>query len=156
MQEDLSQAFTGLDPVTLAVRDMIGSSRELAGRMAARMSMNATDMSAIGLLVQHGPMGATELAAQLGIRTASATLLIDRLERSGHVVRTRDTVDRRRVTITETAVARQASVAAWAPIIRRFDEVCSALPEAEKAVVLDFLTRLTEVIAADQRETDRS
>ncbi|SDS77570.1 MarR family winged helix-turn-helix transcriptional regulator [Actinoplanes derwentensis] len=146
MQEELTELYDGLDPVTLAVRDMIGGSRELVGRMAGRMKMNATDMSAIGALVQNGPMGATELATHLGIRTASATLLLDRLERSGHVERTRDTTDRRRVTITETETARQASLEAWAPVIRRIDEVCAALPEPEKEVVLDFLRRLTDAV----------
>ncbi|GLY06552.1 MULTISPECIES: MarR family transcriptional regulator [Actinoplanes] len=145
MQDD--EAFAGLDPVTLAVRDMIGGSRELVGRMAVRMRMNATDMSAIGALVQHGPMGATDLARNLGIRTASVTLLIDRLERDGHVERTRDTTDRRRVTVTETAAARRASVEAWAPVIHRIDEVCAALSTADREVVLAFLGRLTEAVA---------
>lgn len=140
------QDFTDLDPATLAVRDMIGGSRELVGRMAERMKMNPTDMSAIGALVQHGPMGATELAAHLGIRTASVTLLIDRLERDGLVVRRRDHTDRRRVTVTETPAARQASVRAWAPVIGRIDEICAALPDGERAVILAFFGRLTAAV----------
>ncbi|GAA1582247.1 MarR family winged helix-turn-helix transcriptional regulator [Actinoplanes couchii] len=149
MREDLIHLYDGLDPVTLAVRDMIGGSRELVGKMAVRMRMNANDMSAIGALVQNGPMGSTELAHTLGIRTASATLLIDRLERSGLVERHRDTIDRRRVTITETEAAREASLEAWAPVISRIDEVCAALPDAEKTVILDFLGRLTLAVDGD-------
>ncbi|WP_430782371.1 MarR family winged helix-turn-helix transcriptional regulator [Actinoplanes sp. G11-F43] len=147
MRDDPSQAFTGLDPATLAVRDMIGGSRELVGRMAVRMKMNPTDMQAIGALVQHGPMGATELAGHLGIRTASVTLLIDRLERDGLVVRRRDSTDRRRVTVTETDTARQASVQAWEPLIRRIDQVCTALSDSERQVVLGFFGRLNEAVA---------
>ncbi|MFI5931814.1 MarR family winged helix-turn-helix transcriptional regulator [Actinoplanes sp. NPDC051494] len=153
MQEDPAQPYADLDPVTLAVRDMIGDSRELVGRMAARMKMNPTDMSAIGALVQNGPMGATELADHLGIRTASATQMIDRLERTGHVERKRDTVDRRRVTVTETDAARQASVQAWAPVIHRIDEVCAALPAPDRATILAFFDRLNEAVAAAERET---
>jgi DNA-binding MarR family transcriptional regulator len=133
----------GLDPVTLAVRDLIGASRELVGRMAQVMGMNANDMAAIGALTQHGPMGVAQLAYRLGIRSASATLLVDRLERAGHVERVRDTTDRRRVVLTDTAAARATSLEAWLPVIREIDEVCRTLGDAERASVLDFLHRVT-------------
>lgn len=146
VQEQPTGPFDGLDPATLAVRDLISGSRELVGRMAHRMGMNVNDMSAIGELVQHGPLGASDLAHRLGIRSASATLLVDRLERAGHVERVRDTVDRRRVTITETDAARQASSAAWAPVIARIDAYCSSLSPAERATVLAFFEHLTDVV----------
>ncbi|WP_305784599.1 MarR family winged helix-turn-helix transcriptional regulator [Symbioplanes lichenis] len=140
--------FEGLDPATLAVRDLIGGSRRLVGRMAQRMDMGVNDMSAIGELVQHGPMGASELADRLGIRTASVTLLIDRLERAGHVRRVRDTADRRRVTVSVTESARAASYAAWAPLVLAIDAYCASLPEPERAGVLIFFEHLTGVVTA--------
>ena len=143
----MTPSFEGLDAATLAVRDLIGGSRELVGRMAQRMGMSVNDMSAIGELVQHGPMGASELADRLGIRTASVTLMIDRLERAGHVERVRDTVDRRRVTVTATDAARRASHEAWGPIVRRIDDYCSSLPAPERAAVLSFFDHLTEVVS---------
>lgn len=146
MPDQTDQPYAQLDPATLAVRDMIGGSRELMGRMAQRMGMNANDMSAIGALVQHGPMGVSELAEHLGIRPASATEMIDRLERSGHVRRERDTVDRRRVVITETEAARAASVQAWLPLIRRINEVSVLLSADERAAILGFVRRVEEVI----------
>ncbi|NIZ91248.1 MarR family winged helix-turn-helix transcriptional regulator [Kineococcus rubinsiae] len=144
--EQPHQPFEGLDPATLAVRDVIAGSRELTGRMAQRMGMTVNDMSAIGELVQHGPMGPSELARRLGIRTASATLMIDRLERAGHVRRVRDTVDRRRVTVTETDAARQASEDAWGPVIGAIDDYCASLPAGERDTVLRFFSHLTDVI----------
>ena len=132
-----------LDPATLAVRDLIGASRELVGRMAQVIGMNANDMAALGVLTQFGPMGVTQLAYRLGIRPASATLLVDRLERAGHVERVRDTTDRRRVVLTDTAAARATTLEAWLPVVREIDEVCRTLTEAERAFVLDFLDRVT-------------
>ena len=140
--------YLDLDPVTLAVRDMIAGSREVVERIARRMEMGVNDVSAIGELVQHGPMGATELAGRLGIRTASATTLIDRLEHSGHLQRTRDTVDRRRVTVTETETARDAFAAAWGPLVAKIDAYCSSLSPAERSTVLDFFGHLTKVVEA--------
>lgn len=141
-----AQPFEHLDPVTLAVRDLLGGAREFTGRMAQRLDLSVNDMSAIGELVQHGPLGASDLAARLGIRTASATLMIDRLEQRGHVTRVRDTTDRRRVTITETAAAREASYAAWSPVVHRIDDYCASLSPAERATILTFLSHLTTVV----------
>ncbi|WP_306204348.1 MarR family winged helix-turn-helix transcriptional regulator [Actinoplanes sp. RD1] len=140
--------FEGLDPATLAVRDLIGGSRQLVGRVAQRMGLSVNDMSAIGELVQHGPMGASELADRLGIRTASVTLMIDRLEQAGHVRRVRDTTDRRRVTVSVTDAARRASHAAWAPLILAIDDYCASLAPPERAAVLTFFEHLTAVVTA--------
>ena len=65
---------------TLRVRALMNAARELTARMSRELGMNATDMVALDLLDVHGPMGAAELARRLGIRSASATVLVDRLE----------------------------------------------------------------------------
>jgi DNA-binding MarR family transcriptional regulator len=134
-----------LDPTTLAVRDLIGASRQLAGRMAHLMGMNPTDMSALDVLSREGPMGVAELAGHLGIRSPSATVMIDRLQRAGHVERVRDAADRRRVTVTDTAAAREAVVVAWEPVISAIDRACRELPEPDREIVRRFLTHVTEV-----------
>lgn len=133
----------GLDELTLAVRDLIAASRELVGHIAAASGQHENDMAAVGMLIQFGPMGAAELARRLGIRSATASVLVDRLERDGHAVRVRDTVDRRRVVITETPAARQTNLAAWWPVIEEIDRVCRALPADRRAVAFELLGELT-------------
>lgn len=145
MSRDMREepALAALDDATLAVRTLIGASQDLTARMARAMGINLTDMTAILLLTERGPMGATELAGRLGIRLASTTVLVDRLEQAGHVERVRDTVDRRRVTVTETAAARAASLSAWLPAIKQIDDVCRSLSDTERQFTLDLLARLT-------------
>jgi len=72
--------------------------------------------------------------------------MIDRLEQAGHVRRVRDTVDRRRVTVTETDAARRASEDAWGPVVHAIDDHCATLPAAERETVLRFFRHLTDVI----------
>ncbi|MEH3156525.1 MAG: MarR family winged helix-turn-helix transcriptional regulator [Gordonia paraffinivorans] len=144
----VDETFSDLDPATIAVRDMVGASRELTGRMAALMGMNANDMSAIGELTLNGPMGVADLARHLGIRSASATAMVDRLEQAGHVVRSRDDVDRRRVTVTQTPAAREASFEAWAPTIGAIDDLCRGLDDGERDVVTRFLGDVTAILRA--------
>ncbi|WP_433798161.1 MarR family winged helix-turn-helix transcriptional regulator [Actinomycetospora sp. CA-084318] len=140
-----------LDDATLAVNDVIGASRELTVRAARAMGMNTTDMAAVHLLAEFGPMGTTGLAARLGITQASTTVLVDRLERAGHVERVRDTADRRRVVLTETPAAREANRAAWYPTIREIDDICAALSDAERAFALDLLNRLRQAMERGAR-----
>ncbi|MFC5061669.1 MarR family transcriptional regulator [Actinomycetospora atypica] len=148
---DPEDRIARLDETTLAVRDLIGASRDLATRMAKVMAINATDMTAIHLLTEQGPMGAAQLAERLGIRSASATVLVDRLEQAGHVERVRDTTDRRRVTLTATAAARRASLEAWLPAILDLDEVCRTLSDDEAALARDLLRRLTATMEGAAR-----
>ena len=140
-----------LDDATLAVNDVIGASRALTVRAAQAMGMNTTDMAALHLLAEFGPMGTTGLARRLGISQAATTVLVDRLERAGHVERVRDTADRRRVVVTDTPAAREANRAAWYPAIREIDDICRALSEDERAFALDLLNRLRRAMEPDTR-----
>jgi DNA-binding MarR family transcriptional regulator len=140
---DAETEIAHFDATTFAVRDLIDASQDLVVRMARAMRMNVTDMTAVHLLADRGPMGAAELAERLGIRSASATVLVDRLEAAGHVQRTPHPTDRRRVTLAVTPSARAFSVDAWLPGLRLVDDVCRALPPDEAAVVRAFLDRLT-------------
>lgn len=57
----------------------------------------------VGIRVEVEPAG--RLGAELGLNSAGTTSLIDRLERLGHLTRTRDTRDRRRVLLSVTPQA---------------------------------------------------
>ncbi|RZT87677.1 DNA-binding MarR family transcriptional regulator [Pseudonocardia sediminis] len=137
-----------LDGTTLRIRALMNAARELTARLSREAGMNATDMTALDLLDIHGPMGAAELARRLGIRSASATVLVDRLEAAGHVERVRSDTDRRRVTIATRPSAREANLALWLPSILAIDEVGRSLPEDERRVVAGFLERVTAAIDA--------
>jgi DNA-binding MarR family transcriptional regulator len=144
--DDDEQAVAELGATTLALRGLMNASRELLGHVAREAGVNATDMTALDLLDVHGPMGAAELARRLGIRSASATTLIDRLEQSGHVVRVPHPHDRRRVTVVAQPAARAAGLAAWLPAIRSIDEVGSELTDDESRVVERYLTQVSGVM----------
>lgn len=148
MPRDMRQepALAALDDATLAVQALISASQDLTTRMAQVMRMNLTDMTAILLLTEHGPMGAAELAGRLGIRPASTTVLVDRLQQAGHLERVRDTADRRRVTVTGTAAARAACQSAWLPAIHDIDDVCTALTDTERMFALDLLAKLASAM----------
>ncbi|WP_285651900.1 MarR family transcriptional regulator [Actinomycetospora sp. NBRC 106375] len=140
-------ALATVDDTTLAVRRLIAAAQDLTVRTAHGMAMNLSDMTAIMQLSEHGPMGVAELARRLGVTSPATTVLVDRLERAGHVERLRDAGDRRRVTITDTAAGRAATLHAWLPAIRRIDEVCRSLSPSEQVFARELLGRLAAAMA---------
>ena len=69
---------------------------------ADAVGLGATDYQASSILDLDGPMTAGQLASRLGLSTGATTRLIDRMERSGYLRRTRDATDRRRVLVEHT------------------------------------------------------
>ncbi len=141
-------ALSGLDGTTLAVRRLISAAHDLTVRTARRTGMNVSDMTAVMQLSEHGPMGVAELARRLGVSSPAVSVLVDRLERAGHVERVRDTVDRRRVRVTDTAAGRAVTTDAWLPAISALDQVARSLSDAEHEVARDLLDRLTAAMTS--------
>jgi DNA-binding MarR family transcriptional regulator len=131
---------------TVLLREFMDASRELTARISRRLGMGATDVVALYLLELHGPLGVAELAHRLDIRTASATVLVDRLVAAGHVDRVAHPSDRRRTSVALRESARRANLAAWLPAITAIDEVAHSLSARDQRVVSDFLARVTAAI----------
>ncbi|PWW60291.1 MarR family winged helix-turn-helix transcriptional regulator [Actinokineospora spheciospongiae] len=144
-----------LSEVTLAIRNLINTAREFSARTARELGVNATDLDALALLEQHGPMGPAQLATRLGLRTASVTVVVDRLERAGHVQRVPDQADRRRVTVTTTPSAHRASLALLRPSILAVDEAGRALDPDAQRVVVDYLDRVIQTMRPDTPDQHR-
>ena len=81
--------LAGLSEPMLSLRTFLTAHDDMQRRQARTMGINATDMQALRLLDLHGPLGPTELGRRLGLRSASVTVLLDRLEASGYVERVR-------------------------------------------------------------------
>lgn len=143
---DESPGLPELSELTTAVQHMISASHELTARASRELGVNATDMSALALLNQFGPMGPAELAERLGLRSASVTVLIDRLERAGHARRSGHPHDRRRVTVAATPSAQQATLDFLRSSILAIDAAGRALSPADQRVVLDYLQNVIRAI----------
>jgi DNA-binding MarR family transcriptional regulator len=117
---------------------------------AGRTGLGASDIRALIRLLDHERAGTaaspTILARELGLTTASTTVLLDRLERAGHVRRAPRTDDRRRVDLTVTDSAKDVGWAFFGPLITAASTVLAARTAPEREVVDRFLTELTAAI----------
>lgn len=138
--------LAGLSEPMLSLRTFLTAHDDMQRRQAKTMGINATDMQALRLLDLHGPLGPTELGRRLGLRSASVTVLLDRLEASGYVERERDDRDRRRVTVRALPDALELLFETWAPVVRALDDVGHGLTPSQQKAVCAYLDELAAVL----------
>ncbi len=94
------------DPVDELAREVRASVTRLSRRLRAERGVREVSLiqlSALGTLYRHGPMSASELAAEERTQAQSLTRPLADLERRKLIRRTPDRVDRRRVIVGITA-----------------------------------------------------
>ncbi len=134
--------------VNLALRDLLALAHDVQLALARRLDLGATDVQALQHLAAGTPMGTVDLAHALKIRSASATVLVDRLEAAGHVRRDRHPSDGRRITLVVAETARAEVRAALAPLVDAVTRLTEELAPGEAEVVAKFLGDATEVLRA--------
>ncbi|HYH33353.1 MAG TPA: MarR family transcriptional regulator [Pseudonocardia sp.] len=113
---------------TWALWEVMRSATEAGHVLAERMGLPYNDVRALEVLTDsEAALGPVELGHRLGMRSASATELVDRLEAGGHVRRVRHPRDRRRVVVEVTEEGRSAVLSELGPLLARFDRVAGAL-----------------------------
>jgi DNA-binding MarR family transcriptional regulator len=113
---------------------------EDAGRtLAERLGVGVSDATALQHLLLTGPTGPAQLGRRLGIGSAAATMLADRLERAGHIERRAHPGDRRRRVLVPTDRAGEQVWAVLEPLVTGLDAVEGDMDEAERAAVRRYL-----------------
>ncbi|WP_409182824.1 MarR family transcriptional regulator [Amycolatopsis sp. VS8301801F10] len=138
--------------ISLAVRRLLQAGRGMQAALARRLSLRVTDVQALDQVVSSPePIGPGELGARLGITSASATVLVDRLAAAGHLARRADPADRRRVHLEATGHAREDVRTALGPLLADIEAITERLEPEHVPVVLSFL----DDVAAAMRAYDR-
>jgi DNA-binding MarR family transcriptional regulator len=133
---------------TWALWEVMRAATDAGYVLAERLGLPYNDVRALSILAESPtPVGPVELGHRLGMRSASATELVDRLEGTGHVQRVRHPRDRRRVILEITDVGWHAVMAELGPLLARFDRVADDLGPEGNAAVVAYL----RAIAAEQR-----
>lgn len=122
--------------------------------------LNRSDLRALSAMRAARTEGATAspgvLAAALDLSTPATSALLDRLSRSGHVVRKRAATDGRRVELEITESAVDLAIEVFAPLRNRLMGQIESFTEPERAVIARFLHVVTEATAQARQEQKRS
>lgn len=119
--------------------------------VAAARGLSAVDNKALAHIDADGPLTAGALADALAMKPSAVTALVDRLERAGFVTRHPDPQDRRRVLVAAVSKPDPRVDAAFADLGRAMAEVMAAYAEGERAAILDYVNRTTEVLIEQTR-----
>ncbi|MFC6259266.1 MarR family winged helix-turn-helix transcriptional regulator, partial [Kocuria oceani] len=87
-----------------------------------------------------------DLAARLGISSASTTTLLDRLTKSGHVRREPHPTDRRALIVTATEGADREVRATLTAVHERMIAAARTLTPEQAEVVVSFLHRMRDAV----------
>lgn len=117
--------------------------------------LHHTDIQALVVIMDAERAGApvtpADLAEVLSMSTGAVSALVDRLERTGHVQRVRESADRRRVHLHYTREAMALAGQFFGPLGVRAGAVRARFTDAELAAVGRFLAEMTEAMYQHRR-----
>ena len=117
--------------------------RHLAIFAAAVPEVTTTQFAVLARLHEVGPLSQNHLGRATAMDAATIKGVVDRLAKLGHVATAADPDDRRRLTVTLTANGTALFHASAETALRISQETLGPLTPAERAVLLDLLSRLT-------------
>lgn len=135
-----------------ALREFRTSESAMRRRTRSSMAMGETDLLALRYLIDADAAGVgvrpTQLAARLGVTSASMTSLVDRLVAGGLVTRQPHPSDRRAVILRPTPGADEEVRHNLDQLHSRMLEAAGSLSTEEIRAVMHFLVRMREAVDA--------
>jgi DNA-binding MarR family transcriptional regulator len=139
-----------------ALLDYRSAEEAMRARTGDSMRMGVSDLQALRFLLKSQAEGRTvsgrELADHLGMTSASVSIMLDRLTRSGHVQRSVDPANRRSNLVTATVGADEEVRATLGAMHARMMDVARGLDEQQAAIVRTFLLEMTDTVDAIDAE----
>ncbi|MCK7626508.1 MarR family transcriptional regulator [Streptomyces sp. RS10V-4] len=141
-----------------ALRAYGASFTELGRRFAARIGVHSTDAFALleiaSAEAKGAPLSPALLSSRIPLSSGAMTALLNRLERAGYVIRTREHTDRRIVTLRSTSQAKERADAFFGPVNARQDAVLAQYPAELLRQLETVLTQLRSTMEAEPAHQD--
>lgn len=137
--------------VLLSVRAFSDAMDRMHGGMKDDMDMNASDLSALRMLIMREQRGDVvsphDVAHHLRISTASTTKLLDRLTAAGHIERRPHPTDRRARIIVLTDRSRRTFFEHFGERLQAMRGVADRYSDDELGAIARFLGEMGEVLS---------
>lgn len=130
-----------------ALRELMALAGQVGPAVAKRAELSRSELEALEQLMDED-LGPVDLARRLGVTSAAASGIVDRLEARGHVQRVPHRVDGRRVDVVMSQSARQEVIGHLMPMFVSLAELDARLSDADREVVEGYLR---DAIAAIRR-----
>ncbi len=121
-----------------ALQELIDVASQTPGAVARRAGLSTSELHALRHLSLE-PLGPADLARKLGVTSAAASGVVDRLVAHGHVRRSPHPEDGRRTVVAVTDAGRAEAFTRLASMFRGLSELDASLTPQERAAVERYL-----------------
>ncbi|NEB77430.1 winged helix-turn-helix transcriptional regulator [Streptomyces sp. SID14478] len=134
---------TDLQAFAVQLRRLNSEINRLVHDFAAAQGLHATDVQALAAILDaDSPLTPGRLREHLGLTSGAVTACLDRLERAGHIRRSRESTDRRVVHLHYEAGARATARASFRPLADAAASAMDRFSADELAAALRFLAAM--------------
>ncbi|MFF9011951.1 MarR family winged helix-turn-helix transcriptional regulator [Streptomyces sp. NPDC014870] len=138
-----------LQSFAVALRRTHGEMSRLVHGFALAQGLHPTDVQALGIILDSPqPLTPGRLREQLGLTSGAVTACLDRLEKAGHIRRSRESTDRRVVHVRYVESARAVARQYFLPLAEATAGALDRFDDRELATALRFLSALNDELAA--------
>lgn len=138
------------------LRGYVVAFAEFTVLFADAMSLPTTDGTALADIVwadrDGTPLSAARLSERVGMTSSATNALVARLERGGHITRTRESRDRRIVSLRPTEKARTRTEQFAAKASPNVQAVLDAFDPGQMALVVETVATLTASMRTVNRQ----
>jgi MarR family transcriptional regulator, organic hydroperoxide resistance regulator len=140
------------------LRDYGATYNRYGRAFATWMGLHSTDADALLEIVnaeqRADPLTPARLAVRISLTSGATATLLNRLERVGHIVRSREHDDRRLVTLRTGPHVRRSAEEFFGPLARRLDAVLTRYPPDVVQQFQDLITDLHTTMNAHLNDGD--
>jgi DNA-binding MarR family transcriptional regulator len=133
--------------LALAVRNFALTLERYRTDIARQFAVGPTEIVALGHLFIEGSVTVSELAGELGITSASATEMVDRLENIGFAQRQPHPNDRRKRLVGLTPEGEHAATVFYSDLASQLRAAYTTLTPSQRDGVNEFLNRVAADLA---------
>ncbi len=145
----------------VAIREIIFQIRRLmqAGslyskELSKKHQVSSAQLNCLLALYENGPLSSSQIARYIFVKPSTVTGIIDRLEQKGLAKRTRQSTDRRVITIELTESGERLSENAPPPIQQKIMDGLSRLSAEEAKSIHHGLQTLTQMLDVHDLEVE--
>ncbi|MFW5468938.1 MarR family winged helix-turn-helix transcriptional regulator [Knoellia sp. CPCC 206435] len=128
-----------------ALQELVDLAAQVPHDVARRAGLSVSELHSLRHLAAS-PMGPVELAKALGVTSAAASGVVDRLVARGHAERRPHSADGRRTEVVVTESGRREVFTLLAPMFTKLAEIDAPLDDDERALVERYLRGAIEAM----------